>query len=138
MPSPVALEIPIQAAEAPASRWSITATVDPTLREEGSPEPPELAPLCFAIEKNENLIGRSSRARGIEPELALDFDDAISHRHAIISRRDDGSLAVRDIGSANGTRLNGQDLPAMTDMPLREGDALTLGHWTRLVVKAGE
>jgi pSer/pThr/pTyr-binding forkhead associated (FHA) protein len=45
---------------------------------------------------------------------------------------------VRDIGSANGTRLNGQDLPPLTDTALKDGDALTLGHWTRLVVKAGE
>ena len=136
MPAPVALEIPAQVAEAPPTKWSITASVDPTLREEGSPEPPEQAPLSFAIEKAENLIGRHSRARGIEPEIALDFDDAVSHRHAIVSRLEDGSLAVRDIGSANGTRLNGQDLPALTDTALKDGDALTLGHWTRLVVKA--
>ena len=138
MPSPVALEIPVQVAEAPISKWSITASVDPTLREEGSPEPPEQAPFSFPIEKAESLIGRHSRARGIEPEIALDFDDAVSHRHAIVSRLEDGSLAVRDIGSANGTRLNGQGLPALTDTPLKDGDALTLGHWTRLVVKASD
>ena len=138
MPSPVALEIPVQAVEAAASKWSIIASIDPNLREEGSPEPPEQAPLSFAIEKAESLIGRHSRARGIEPDIALDFDEAVSHRHAIISRREDGSLAVRDIESANGTRLNGQDLPPLTDTDLKDGDALTLGHWTRLVVKAGE
>lgn len=123
---------------APLSKWSIIASIDPNLREDGSPEPPEQAPFAFAIEKAENLIGRRSRARGIEPEIALDFDDAVSHRHAIVSRLEDGSIAVRDIGSANGTRLNGQDLPPLTDTALKDGDALTLGHWTRLVVKAGE
>jgi hypothetical protein len=138
MPAPVALEIPVQAEAAPPSKWSLIASVDPTLREEGSPEAPERAPFALAIEKGENLIGRNSRARGIEPEIALDFDDAVSHRHAIVSRLEDGSLAVRDIGSANGTRLNGQDLPPLTDTALKDGDALTLGHWTRLVVKASE
>jgi hypothetical protein len=138
MPAPVALEIPTEAAAAPASKWSVIASVDPSLREEGSPEPPEQGPVIFAIEKPESLIGRHSRARGIEPEIALDFDDAVSHRHAIVSRLEDGSLTVRDIGSANGTRLNGQDVPPLTDTSLKNGDALTLGHWTRLVVKAGE
>ena len=138
MPVPADMETAAQAAGAPARKWSIIATIDPTLREDGSPEPPEQAASAFAIEKAENLIGRHSRARGIEPEIALDFDDAVSHRHAIVSRLDDGSLAVRDIGSANGTRLNGQDLPPLTDTRLKDGDALTLGHWTRLVVKAGE
>jgi len=138
MPMPVALEIPAEAASAPARKWSIVATVDPSLREDGSPAPPEQESFAFALEKAENLIGRNSRARGIEPEIALDFDDAVSHRHAIVSRHEDGSLAVRDIGSANGTRLNGQDLPPLTDTALKDGDALTLGHWTRLVVKASE
>src|SRR6185437_10058176 len=138
MPTPVALEIPVDAATAPAGKWSLVASVDPSLREDGSPEPPEQESFEFALEKAENLIGRHSRARGIEPEIALDFDDAVSHRHAIVSRLEDGSLAVRDIGSANGTRLNGQDLPALTDTALKDGDALTLGHWTRLVVKASE
>lgn len=138
MPAPVAVETPVEIAAAPAGRWSIIASVDPSLREDGSPEPPEQAPSTFAIGKGENLIGRHSRARGIEPEIALDFDDAVSHRHAIVSRLGDGSLAVRDIGSANGTRLNGQDLQPLTDMALKDGDALTLGHWTRLVVKASE
>jgi hypothetical protein len=137
-PAQVAVEIPVEAAATPAGKWSIVASVDPSLREEGSPEPPEHEPSSFAIEKAENLIGRHSRARGIEPEIALDFDDAVSHRHAIVSRLEDGSLAVRDIGSANGTRLNGQDLPPLTDTALKDGDALTLGHWTRLVVKAGD
>jgi len=138
MPMPVALEIPVQGVAAAAGKWSIVASVDPDLREEGSPEPPEQPPSAFPIEKAENLIGRHSRARGIEPEIALDFDEAVSHRHAIVSRLEDGSLAVRDIGSANGTRLNGQDLPPLTDAALKDGDALTLGYWTRLVVKASE
>jgi pSer/pThr/pTyr-binding forkhead associated (FHA) protein len=117
----------------------VLASIDPALREEGSPEPPATSePLMFAIEKAENLIGRHSRARGIEPEVALDFDDAVSHRHAILARLDDGSLTVRDIGSANGTRLNGRDLEPLTDAALKDGDELTLGHWTRLQVKAGE
>jgi hypothetical protein len=127
------------AAAAPGRKWSIVASIDPALREEGSPEPPATSePVTFAINRAETLIGRHSRARGIEPELALDFDDAVSHRHAILARLEDGSLAVRDIGSANGTRLNGKDLEPLTDTVLKDGDELTLGHWTRLSVKEGD
>jgi uncharacterized Zn finger protein (UPF0148 family) len=122
---------------APATKWSLVASIDPALREEGSPEPPATnGPVTFAVDKPESLIGRHSRARGIEPEVALDFDDAVSHRHAIVARLEDGSLTVRDIGSANGTRLNGRDLEPLTDAALKDGDELTLGHWTRLQVKA--
>jgi hypothetical protein len=122
----------------PVTKWSVIASIDPALREEGSPEPPSTSgPVTFTIDKPENLIGRHSRARGIEPEVALDFDDAVSHRHAILARLGDGSLTVRDVGSANGTRLNGRDLEPLADAPLKDGDELTLGHWTRLMVKAG-
>ena len=51
-------------------------------------------------------------------------------------RRDDGTLVLRDIGAANGTRLNGKDVEPLTDNPLRDADEITLGHWTRIVVKA--
>jgi uncharacterized Zn finger protein (UPF0148 family) len=138
-PAVSAVAVEDAASPQPAAKWSIVASIDPALREEGSPEPPATSgPITFVIDKAESLIGRHSRARGIEPEVALDFDDAVSHRHAILIRLDDGSLAVRDIGSANGTRLNGKDLEPLTDAALTDGDELALGHWTRLTVKAGE
>ncbi len=117
--------------------WAVVATVDPSLYEEGSPQPPtNQAPIIFHLEKENNLIGRSSSRRGIYPEVDLDFDDAVSHRHALLSCQPDGTLIVRDIGSTNGTKLNGVELTAMIDAPIKEGDELTLGHWTRMTVVA--
>jgi hypothetical protein len=120
----------------PAQHWEVVVTVDPSLRSDDSPEPPtQQAPLTFRLDKANYLIGRHSERRGIILDIALDFDDAISHRHALLTCQVDGSWYVRDIGSANGTKRNGVDLEALVDTPLYTGDELTLGHWTRLTMQ---
>ena len=68
------------------------------------------------------------------PEIPLDFDDAVSSRHATLTVQPDGQLVLRDIGSSNGTMYNGIELKPMQDYPLRNGDSFTLGHWTRITV----
>jgi pSer/pThr/pTyr-binding forkhead associated (FHA) protein len=133
-PEPSPAPEPVPVAQAPIE---LTVTVDPSLREPNSPEPPAAsAPQTIALDKPVALIGRRSETRAIFPEIALDLDTAVSHRHAILSRSADGSVTLRDIGSANGTRLNNQDLPPMTDVAIHDGDQVTLGHWTRILVKA--
>jgi predicted component of type VI protein secretion system len=134
---------PIPEPAAPASRlappagWAVLINVDPSLRDAGSPEPPaDFAPVTIDLDKPVSMIGRKSPSRAIFPEIALDLDAAVSHRHAILQRGDDGTLVLRDIGSSNGTRLNGKDVEPMTDKPLQDGDQITLGHWTRITVKA--
>lgn len=122
---------------APPPVWTLVVAVDPSLREEGSPEPPQgVGPFTIRLEKPVNLIGRKSESRGIFPEVPLNFDDAVSHRHALLNCQPDGTLVFRDIGSANGTRRNGKELSPMTDQALEDGDRLELGHWTRIEVKA--
>lgn len=130
---PVAPAVP----EPPATGWTVVVTVDPSLREPGSPEPPAgVGPFTIPLDKQATLIGRRSESRAIFPEIPLNFDDAVSHRHALLQRGDGGTLALRDIGAANGTRLNGKDVEPMVDKPLQDGDEITLGHWTRITVKA--
>jgi ribosomal protein L37AE/L43A len=135
---PVATPVapPAPAAIATAQSWSVEISVDAALRTEGSPEPPaNFAPSTIELRAGASLIGRTSAARAIFPELALDHDDAVSHRHALLTRNADGSLLLRDIGSSNGTRLNAKDVEALTDVALKDGDAITLGHWTRILIK---
>ena len=120
----------------PAQYWEIVITVDPSLRSADDPvPPPPQAPLTFRLEKASYLIGRHHERRGITPDIALDFDDAVSHRHALLICQGDSSWVVRDIGSTNGTKHNGMDLEALVDVPLQAGDELTLGHWTRITLK---
>jgi hypothetical protein len=124
-------------APAEPQHWTLTAVVDPTLRDPDGPElPADPEPLILALDKPVNLIGRRSEKRAILPEVSLDLDDAVSHRHALLTRGDDGSLTLRDIGSANGTRLNGADVQPLVDTALHDGDQITLGRWTRITLKA--
>ncbi|WP_193197387.1 FHA domain-containing protein [Nostoc sp. MG11] len=117
--------------------WEVIVTIDPSLRNLESPEAPtNQPPVIFRLEKDSNLIGRLSEIRGIHPEVPLDFDDAVSRRHALLNRQADGTLTLRDIDSANGTKLNGVELTPMVDAPLQDGDEFTLGHWTRITVKS--
>ncbi|WP_199341425.1 MULTISPECIES: FHA domain-containing protein [Nostocales] len=117
--------------------WELAIAIDPSLRHPESPEAPtNQQAIAFRLDKANNLIGRNSQARAIEPEIALDFDNAVSHRHALLNLQSDGSLTLRDINSSNGTKLNGVELKPMVDAPLQDGDEFTLGHWTRITVKA--
>jgi hypothetical protein len=131
----------VQSSTAPAVMaprgWTVLVAVDPSLREVGSPEPPAgIGPFTFPLDKPVNLIGRKSESHAIFPEIPLNYDDAVSHRHALLQRLDDGGLALRDIGAANGTRLNGKDVEPLVDVALQEGDEITLGHWTRITITA--
>jgi hypothetical protein len=133
-PEPEPAPTPVPAPSAPT--WTVVASADPSLKEQGSPDPPSgLRPLFFTIDKDTCLIGRKSEPRGIFPEISLDFDSAVSHRHALLTRTGNATLLLRDVGSSNGTRVNGADIPPMTDFPVREGDRITLGHWTCLKIE---
>ncbi len=119
----------------PPLSWELTITIDPIAHDPASPPPPDtFAPFSLPLEPRQYLIGRTSQARAIHPEISLDLDDAVSHRHALLSLNADGTLTLRDIGSANGTRLNDIELKPMVDVPLKQNDEITLGHWTKIKV----
>ncbi|WP_404373546.1 FHA domain-containing protein [Corallococcus coralloides] len=72
----------------------------------------------LAFEQAEVKIGRTS-----ENDLVL-HDHGVSRRHARITARD-GRYFAEDVGSANGTQLNGQPLGGQKQ--LRDGDRITVG-----------
>jgi pSer/pThr/pTyr-binding forkhead associated (FHA) protein len=63
--------------------------------------------------------------RGGGCSIVLADDSFVSTVHARIFRRD-GDVLVEDLGSRNGTLLNGQPLTHAT--PLRRGDRVQFGH----------
>src|SRR5215210_1778877 len=66
----------------------------------------------------------------------LSFDDPeLSRRHALICPGVPDGLTVQDLGSRNGTFVNGNRITAAT--PLRPGDEIALGA-TTLRVRAGD
>lgn len=119
-----------------AATWTVTVTIDPTIAAAESPPPPTNQPdHTFKLQPGTtNLIGRNSAARAIAPEIALDTDTAVSTRHALLDAQSDGQLVLRDIGSSNGTQINGVDLVPMKDYPLKPTDRITIGHWTAIVI----
>jgi hypothetical protein len=115
--------------------WTVLITIDPALKESESPDPPsEWSPRTVKADRDTLHIGRTSQSRAINPEISLDFDSAVSHRHAVLTRNNAKGWSIRDVGSSNGTRLNGKDIQAMIDVPLQPGDRVTLGHWTCLTL----
>jgi hypothetical protein len=82
---------------------------------------------------NEITIGRVDPHRGIRPDIDLSkFDPAsrISRRHARITSRG-GQFYVEDLGSANGTFVNGRNrLKPQEPYPLVNGDVLKFGETT--------
>jgi pSer/pThr/pTyr-binding forkhead associated (FHA) protein len=80
------------------------------------------------IPKSEFLIGR-----GPDCELRLAVPD-VSRHHCLIRLAND-EVTIEDLGSANGTLLNGQRVRSAT--PLRSGDLLQIGE-TRFVVDLGD
>lgn len=95
----------------------------------------------FALTESQMLVGRRSESRGIHPEIDLSGapeDPGISRAHATLERLPDGTYAVRDPGSTNGTRINDEPDPIGPGraIPLRDGDRVYLGAWTRITVRA--
>jgi two-component system response regulator AtoC len=89
---------------------------------EGQADPEELA-----LEADV-LLGRSQ-----ECDVRL-FDETVSRRHATIRERE-GRVVLTDLGSANGTRLNGERVDG--DAVLFDGDVIGIGS-TRLRYLTGE
>ncbi len=77
------------------------------------------------------LIGRSDADQQVFPEIDLlpfnAFAHGVSRRHAVVEIQD-SRLYIKDLGSTNGTHLNGARLKPHEPYRLRHGDQLTLGQ----------
>jgi serine/threonine protein kinase len=75
------------------------------------------------------LLGRASEAESYRPDFDMTFyDDGgyVSRRHARITRGR-GGYFISDLGSSNGTTVNGRPLIAHHAHPLRNGDRIKVG-----------
>jgi len=85
-------------------------------------------------------IGRRSVSREVAPEIDLTgppADPAISRLHAVLVAQPDGSWAVIDPGSENGTSVNGSEVLVGDSVPLHHGDSICVGAWTTITIVAG-
>ena len=76
----------------------------------------------YEVRKEELSIGRSR-----ESDIFLE-DLAVSRLHAKIVSLGNGNYALKDEGSANGTKVNGQLVNKYQTYPLQEGDKIQLGQ----------
>ena len=82
----------------------------------------------FQLVGNQMRIGRRSVSRGLAPEIDLTgppSDPGISRLHAVLIATPDGSWAVLDPGSANGTLVNGSEMGPGTRYPCMTAIAST-------------
>lgn len=112
--------------------------------EEGGAMPPMAAELQASVSlcvvdsgnilplenRTEFTIGRSAEGQPIMPDIDLSphqaYEMGVSRLHASI-RLDGQQVMATDLGSVNGTRLNGQKIPPHKPCTLNHGDILTLG-----------
>ncbi len=87
------------------------------------------------------VLGRHERETATDVDLTPYKAEelGVSRRHVTVFVQND-MLLIRDLGSGNGTVLNGQRLEPERDYPLKHGDRLLLGHLIadlRIVVAPG-
>lgn len=88
------------------------------------------------------VIGRHRNSTGESPDIDLSLppeDPGVSHQHAVLVSRPDGTWAVMDKDSTNGTTLNlaEEPIPPFVQIPLRDGDRVHVGAWTTITVQRG-
>ena len=89
----------------------------PELRVRASNQPP----YTLKLEKSSYLLGRAS-----SNDLPFPDDGGLSRQHLILERDSSGAWSVRDLGSKNGSLLNGNRLAESTR--LKSGDRIACGH----------
>ena len=80
--------------------------------------------------ESEILIGRRDDSSGVFPQVDLTpygaAEKGVSRRHARIVFSND-ELMIEDVGSVNGTFLNGHRIVPYQSVPLSSGDVVQLG-----------
>lgn len=99
-------------------------------------------PDCTLVGTSADLVGlacpigrgRVVVGRGLEAVLRLD-GDGVSRFHARLERSEGGALVVSDLGSSNGTFLNGRRVSRPE--ALHDGDRVRFGPMSAFVVRYG-
>ena len=142
---PVETPAPAPSAAAP-SGWTAVVTADQLFfdtnqvldRSGARPAfPAGLSPREVPLSGDEVVIGRRSEAKGFFPAVDLSegaADPGVSRRHAVLRRQADGTWALIDEMSTNGTFLNGADKPLDNGVAIavHDGDFVCLGAFTRI------
>ncbi|MCE7947625.1 MAG: FHA domain-containing protein [Chloroflexi bacterium CFX4] len=104
------------------ARFNQSATIMLHIRD--NPSPIEVKP------QQETILGRYDGSSSSTPTIDLTpfgaYENGVSRIHAAIRRGED-TLTLVDLGSVNGTHLNGQRLIPNQPRVLRDGDEIRIG-----------
>ncbi|SFB96377.1 FHA domain-containing protein [Streptomyces aidingensis] len=129
--------------------WAVSVGPDrdyfTAMMRRSGPEAAQLVLPAYAPEQQIPLtgpqvtIGRRRHSTGEIPDIDLSRapeDPGVSHQHAILVEQPDGSWAVVDQDSTNGTTVNHAEEPIQPFIPvqLHEGDRVHVGAWTTLTL----
>jgi hypothetical protein len=141
---------PVSAAPPGGAEWTAVVSADrgyyDAVQAAGGPDAASIAfpayvpQRRFRLAGSEVRIGRHSASSGIDPEIDLSVppaDPGVSRLHAVLLKAPDGTWSVVDPGSANGTAVNGSEIPQGKVVPLHDGDRIHLGAWTAISVVRG-
>lgn len=88
-------------------------------------------PLLLKFNK-ELVFGRKDPATGVMPDVDLTpfagFRMGVSRKHAVIRPGESNHLEIWDLGSSNGSYLNGVRLAPHHPNPIHDGDQIRLGQ----------
>ncbi|HWI43747.1 MAG TPA: FHA domain-containing protein [Nocardioides sp.] len=127
-----------------AEPWVAEVWIDPDWyaeQESDDPLPSAGVPAVVRLTATSVLVGRTSRSRGIHPDIDLTSDNGISRRHCQLTT-DGQRWWVEDLGSSNGTYV-GSAVGPLPKEPIDAGqkreigvdDRIYLGAWTRIVIR---
>jgi hypothetical protein len=125
--------------------WTATVEADRRYYDEVSVDGVDFPDLCpvrtFTLIGSQLSIGRRSVSKGIYPEIDLSgppLDPGISHLHAVLSLTPSGSWTVTDLGSTNGTTIDGgtKRIDAATAIDIGDSSQIHIGAWTTITVHA--
>jgi type VI secretion system FHA domain protein len=91
------------------------------------------APSEYVVQKEKTFIGRSPGNDIVLP----DNEKRVSSKHGRIDRSG-SSLQLTDLGSTNGTVVNGRKIDANSAVELKNGDKITIGLYQLSVVATEE
>jgi hypothetical protein len=87
--------------------------------------------------KDETSLGRRDPAGGTMPDVDLTtyaaYRMGVSRRHALLTLKN-RQLQIIDLGSSNGTMVNGVKLAPHQPRPLKDGDMIALGKMSMRVI----
>ncbi|MFG2086568.1 FHA domain-containing protein [Spirillospora sp. NPDC048824] len=148
MPAP-----PVPAPPVPGAVWTAVVTADRdyydrVLAEEGPDSasltfPPYAPPRSIPLVGRQIRIGRHGSSQPSPPEIDLrepPEDPGVSHVHAVLLAKPDGTWTLVDPGSTNRTCMNGssEPIPYNVEVPLSDGDRIHVGAWTTITLTRGE